>query len=56
VGKRDTAVYVDKAEEILKKFDYIILRSFAIYVEKAFLVAALVGQRYPNLKRVNIPK
>ena len=31
------------------------LKSFAIYVGKAFLVAGLMGKEFPQLKQINIP-
>jgi len=55
VGKKDVEKYVEKAEGLLKKFDFILLRSFGIYVEKTFLVAGLLAEKYGNLKQISIP-
>lgn len=55
MGKKYVEKYVEKAEGLLKKFDFILLRSFGIYVEKTFLVAGLLAEKYGNLKQISIP-
>ena len=31
------------------------LKSFAVYVSKAFMVAGLMAKEYPQLKQINVP-
>ncbi len=49
-------IYFEKAEGLLNEFDFIILRSFGIYVEKTFLIAGLLAEKYGDLKQINIPQ
>ena len=55
VGKRDVGIYFEKARELIQEYDFIVLKSFAVYVSKAFLVAGLMGREFPQLKQINIP-
>ena len=55
IGKRDVSVYFEKAKELLSEYEFIVLKSFAIYVSKAFSVAGLLAKELPRLKQINIP-
>jgi hypothetical protein len=44
VGKRDVGIYFEKARELIQEYDFIVIKSFAAYVSKAFLVAGLMGR------------
>ena len=46
---------MERAKEFLQKYDFIILKSFAIFVSKAFTVAGLIAKEFPTVKQINIP-
>jgi hypothetical protein len=47
---------VDIAKDLLKKHKFIVLKSFGVYLNKAFMVAGILGDELDNLEQVNIPK
>jgi hypothetical protein len=55
VDKRDVGKYFNIAREKIQDYDFIVLKSFALYVSKAFLVAGLMAKEFPQLKLINIP-
>ena len=55
MGKKDAGQYFEKAMEIIQEYEFIVLKSFAIYVNKAVLVAGLLAREYPQVKQINIP-
>jgi len=40
---------------MIQEYDFIVIKSFALYVSKAFVVAGLMGREFPQLKQINIP-
>ena len=40
---------------MLAEYEFIVLKSFAIYVSKAFSVAGLLARELHKLKQINIP-
>lgn len=46
---------MERAKELLQTYDFIILKSFAIFVSKAFTVAGLIAKEFPTVKQINIP-
>lgn len=55
MGKKDVGKYFDKAMDLIQDYEFIVLKSFAIYVNKAVLVAGLMAKEFPRMKQINIP-